>query len=168
MPLIAQVLVYDMAVNEWYVWACGNQAVLGITYPFYVGAFTNYFNAGDFLIGAPNTPFQGNIYQVNAQFYSDNGTPFDMIVQTDKVDGGTLKKKRLPRIELVCDTSPATPLLQYTDNDYQTYSTGVTFNAGVMHPYIGRLGSFNRRAFLLTQTDNNPARWEALDLYVEA
>lgn len=158
------VIVYDLKMDTWSIWnnASGSQ--------FLYGAAVTTFDGGtsqDFLIGTGGTSISGQACTVGMDFYDDLGVPFTMAVQTDKLDGGNLKRKRLSRLDFVGDLNNSTVNVQYTDNDYGTLSAARPISISGMRPILGRLGSFIRRAFLFTQTDSQPARWEAVDLYLE-
>ena len=54
--------------------------------------------------------------------------------------------------------------LEVSDDDYQTWVTWGTFDLSKMRSMLNRGGSSRRRAFRFTQTDSEPARWEALEV----
>jgi hypothetical protein len=144
-------LVYDFAAKLWYFW--------DVNFDYTASQFAN--NAR-FAMALSN----GNILQVSNALLNDNGTPFPFVAQTMPIEGGNRNNKFFGRLTLVGDKSPATPLVQWTDDDYQTFNTGVTVNMALPRPDLTRLGAAKRRAFKITQTDSNPGRWEALELTV--
>ncbi len=144
-------LVYDITQQEWYEWDT-----------FGYGAFLANGNVGgNYLFSTSG----GNLVAFDPLYYTDvllgNFTFFPL---TDKIDFGNTALKYHGRVTLVGDTSPATPDISWTDNDYQTYVSGGTVDMTLERPYITRLGSARRRAWKPNQTDNNPARWEALEV----
>lgn len=150
-------LVYDMATQWWSIWAGPGGEVT----PYKYGVTTFGFN-GDMWIGAGE--FSGQLFTANFNLYDDDGTPFDLIVQTDKIDGGNLQRKYWGQADFVADTQPATVTLDVSDDDYQTWNTWGTFDLTRMRPMLNRGGSSRRRAFRATQTDSEPARWEAIEV----
>jgi hypothetical protein len=158
-------LVYDLQMKMWYVWASQN--------PGYNGSFFYYGNisvdeaSGQTLwVGGQNV----QIYNVSAQnLFTDAGVLIDMIMQTAKIDGGTMQKKFFGIVDLVCAQAfvNSNMVLNWTDDDYQNYSAPVFLNIGVPRPRANRLGAARRRAFKLECQDVfNRVQFEALELTV--
>jgi hypothetical protein len=150
-------LAYDMNTQQWGIWDSSG----GLPYSFGVTTF-NF--GGDLWAG--KGPFGGKLFSARFDIYDDAGTPFDLVVQTDKLDGGNLERKFCGRLDFVADTNPATVTVNVSDDDYATFQTWGTVNLATMRPYLNRGGSFRRRAFKVIQTDSNPARWESLELTI--
>jgi hypothetical protein len=151
-------LVYDMDTGWWGPWTSN----IGDDSLPYSIALTEFFTGGDVWFGRGN--FGGKIFRASFEFYDDAGTAFDMRVQTDKVDDGNLMRKFFGQANAVCDINGATATLDFSDDDYQSWATWGTFDLSRMRPILNRGGSGRRRAFRMTQTDDIPARWEALEL----
>jgi len=149
-------LAYDMDTQQWGPW---NAAFGGFPYAYGLSQFRL---GGDVWLGRGG--LGGIIYAADFIFNDDDGTPFDLVVQTDKLDAGNLERKFLGRLDFVADTNNATVTVEVTDDDYASFQTWGTVNLSQMRPYLNRGGSFRRRAFRITQTDSEPARWEALEL----
>jgi hypothetical protein len=61
--------------------------------------------------------------------------------------------------------SVSAPLtLQWSDDDYSTFTSGLTLNLADELPTVRRLGRFRRRAFKLTFTQNLPFRIKGLEV----
>lgn len=151
-------LVYDMGTGFWSTW---NSSAAEFQYSYAVSMITPNQNV-DLWFGKDT--LAGNFYTVGFNTYDDDGTPFPLVVQTDKVDGGSLDRKFWGRLDFIADQNPGLVTVQVTDDDYDTYSTWGIVDIDNSRPYLNRGGSSRRRAFKLTQTDSNPARWEALEL----
>lgn len=113
----------------------------------------------------------GKVYLINPQsfVFQDDSISYTVQIQTFRLDGGTVRKKFLNRVRLIGDIqTSSTPVdIQWTDDDYATYSTARTVNMTSSDPNITCCGSFKRRAFLLTNTSNTPMRLEALELELD-
>lgn len=99
------------------------------------------------------------MYQFNPLAYTDaDGTPQVRIV-TDNFDAGTQVKKVFKRFDILADQVPGSFLsLQYSEDDYQTWSTLRTVNLGLKHPHLMDLGTFRRRAYRFFHQSNTPFR----------
>jgi hypothetical protein len=97
--------------------------------------------------------------------YQDNGTTINMILQSAKFDGDTINAKFVNRVSLVGDqTSSSCPVtISWSDDDYQTFSTGRAVDMSSMCPCLKNVGKFRRRAWKLTNQTNLPVRLEALE-----
>jgi hypothetical protein len=141
-------LVFDSQFNEWYEWtgfAAQTQAFA--TTNFAVGSYTCLSETGQLLTVSTTT-------------YTDNGINFSMQIQTPLSDQGNLFRKFWGRVSLVCDlTDPSVTsvTLYTTDDDYNTYKNQGTFDTSMTRPSLTRLGSSRRRAWLFSQTDDQPS-----------
>jgi hypothetical protein len=99
-------------------------------------------------------------YKFNEALYQDNGINFTCQIITDSVDFGTLNRKNMNRASLYADRPSINSniLIQWTDDDYQTYSTGISINLNQDLPCVRQLGNFRQRSFKLTHSDNVPLR----------
>lgn len=110
-------------------------------------------------------PTNGLVYSLDENDYTDNGGPIDMRVVTDRWDGGTTMWKSLRRITLVSDIELFNVMINYTDDDYQTYSTSRFMATSIgQRATITPGGRFRRRAFQIRHTQPAPFRAEALEL----
>jgi hypothetical protein len=96
--------------------------------------------------------------------YQDNGSSYEMMVQTSRIDFGTGNRKFLKSIELVADTqSSGTTSLEISKDDFATFSTIGTFDMTKAQKIIYRCGSFDGGASLrLKHSANTAWRGEAL------
>jgi hypothetical protein len=96
-------------------------------------------------------------------------------IQTSVIDFGTMNRKTLHRLRIVGDkASEARNLtVSWSDNDYQSFSTGRTINMADAMPRLDRCGIFRRRAIKITGlstnggANNEPLRLEALEFDYE-
>jgi hypothetical protein len=99
-------------------------------------------------------------YKFDETLYQDNGNPFSCVIVTDTNDFGTLNRKNMHRLTFYADQPPidVNMLVQWTDDDYQTYTTGVTTNMNSELPCVRQLGNFRQRAFKFTFSANSLLR----------
>lgn len=119
-----------------------------------------------------NAGVLGKVFNINQQSiqYLDNGSTFTMAVQTNPIDFGTSRKKRLPKLWIVSDMYPSTNNLDisWSDDDYITYSPTRTVDMSSYNRYLTGLGSFRRRSFQFVNTSELACRLEAIEAEVIA
>ena len=150
--------VYDFEEQMWHEWTSGTS-----------GGFS-YRYAADSGSGSPLLMTYNGVTQafLTPTIYQDTGTPLTCQVTTAKIDFDTIKRKRLYRLSLITDSpngttnSPMT--VQWSDDDYNTWTTGVTLQVNASYPTITQLGYTRRRAFKFTYSDNYPLRMEAFEV----
>lgn len=103
-------------------------------------------------------------YTFNENLYQDSGSNFVCQIITDSSDFGTLNRKNMHRLSLYADRPSVNSniLIQWTDDDYQTYNAGQTTNLNQDLCCIRQLGSFRQRSFKLTHIDNTPLRIQGM------
>lgn len=106
------------------------------------------------------------IYKTSTSLYQDNGTTFPVVIITGLEEFDTLRQKTMSRLIVWADapTTSSTGTLQWTDDDYQTFNTGLTIDLFHERPSANRLGRFRQRAFKWTYTQNQPHRIEAFEV----
>ncbi len=106
------------------------------------------------------------IYNTSSSLYQDNGTTFPCVITTHNEEFGTYRQKTMSELTVWADkpTASSTGTLQWTDNDYQTFNTGLTVDLYHEKPTVNRLGRFRKRAFKFTYTQNQPLRVEAFEV----
>ena len=106
------------------------------------------------------------IYRFDSSLYQDDGVTFPAIVVTDIEEFNSYNQKTMHRVTLWADkpSASATGTLQWTDDDYQNYSTGLTIDLYSELPAAYRLGRFRRRAFKWTFTQNQPHRLKGFEV----
>lgn len=154
--LASRSLVYDLDEKVWMEWSInsgGSHAVLPFKY------MTQ--GANQTILVLHNT--DGKIYQLDATATQDDAGAILCQVVTSKIDLGHARQKRMFRFELIGDWQAAgTATVEWTDNDYQTWSTARTLDL-TQRAYTKGCGVFRRRAFRITHTYNGPLRLEAME-----
>lgn len=104
------------------------------------------------------------LYTFVPTVYQDNGVLFSCIVQTYKTIFDSFHKKFGGRVLVIADRYNAGTLsIQWSDDDYQTWSPVRTVDLSVERPALYRLGKFRERAFKLSFTENKPLRVDHLE-----
>lgn len=91
------------------------------------------------------------------------------IVITRKLDFDNINRKFMSRFTLLMDvptTSNSTYSLEYTDDDYQNWSTPRTLSLNDTMASTTQLGSFRRRAFRITYTQAYETRLEGYEVNI--
>lgn len=103
-------------------------------------------------------------YLFDETLYRDSNVNFLCQIVTDSSDFGTLNRKTMSRVSFYADRTPVDSnlLVQWSDDDYQTYSTGVNANLNQDLICVRQLGSFRQRSFKLTHTDNTLLRIQGM------
>lgn len=108
----------------------------------------------------------GWIYNLSTTVYQDDSVTFPVFIRLGRHDYDTLDRKFCVRLDLVCDkqSTPSSVLIQYSDDDYTTFSTGRTFDVSLTRNFGRAWGNFRRRSWQLTHTANTPFRAWGLEV----
>ena len=106
----------------------------------------------------------GTIYQFDPEIYQDAGSSITCILQTAPIDRDTQHWKRCKRFEIFGDeqTTSCPLTVQYSDDNYKTFSTGRTMDMQY-RSMLTNLGNYRRRAWKITHTANTPLRLEGFE-----
>jgi hypothetical protein len=98
--------------------------------------------------------------------FQDDSNDYSLVIQTNKVDGGTERRKRLHKLALIGNDAAATSTttVSWSDDDYTTFSTARSLDMNSTRPYLSNCGAFRRRAFKITNSSNAPFELEGLEL----
>ncbi len=118
-----------------------------------------YYNTGFF-----TTTIDQSINIFNSSLYKDGVTTFPVQIVTDNEYFDSYNRKVCNRLSLVADRVAASVLVQTSDDDYQTWSTGQTISLDQELPCAYRWGQFRRRAHKLTFQADAPLRIRKLEL----
>ncbi len=152
-------MIYNVDLNIWSEW---DSPLL--TFVRGVGA-----QSVNQIIATSRISTSGKIYSINPsaglEVYQDDGTPYSMMIQTSKTDFGTDNRKRIQAVSLIGDMQVSgTVLLEYSDDDYQTWKTAGSFDKTKKVQNLTRLGTFKgSRAWRLTDSGNDAFRASALE-----
>ena len=159
LKLSTRTFLYDYDDDTWHEW----EDIDGSNFP-----AVDYieFNARPMFLHQSS----GIVFQQDVNLYQDNGVNFTTTATTSKVDMDLARRKFMWKFELGCDkqTVSAPITIEYSDDDYQTWSSPRTLDMSIQHPFLKRLGSFRRRAFRLKTTNNAPMRLDYMELETEA
>ena len=158
------------------------------TYTFWYDIESNVWTEHAFTISSTNRPFRfssigefrqvgcislgplGKTYKLDflSPVYQDDSSTLTMTAQLGNSDLGDPRRKFFHKAWLVGDTQSAgTVTLEYSDDDYATWVTAGTFNLTNLGIPICRLGSSRKRAWRLTDANNQAGRYQALDIEYE-
>jgi len=153
-----RILVYSFDTQLWHEWSFTNVP-------------TDVTNSP---VGAPYMLVSNGTTMVVAKFdetiYTDFGIAPTGVLQTSCMDFSTSRRKRMDEMIVVGDapngTNNVPATIQWSDDDYNTWSTGVTMNINPYRSRITRLGMFRRRALKLTYNQPYPLRMEGMEFQI--
>lgn len=149
-------LVYDLSTQLWSYFTSPSS-----TYFTFV-AYTNFAGV-DILQHSTD----GKAYTASPTIYQDGGTNISVLARTAPLDGGEITRKFAAMLDIISDKATTTISIRYTDDDYVTFSTPRTIDLSLGRSRLLRLGSFHRRAFEITHSDNTALRLFNADLEIE-
>jgi len=157
-------LVYDFDEKMWSEWFFGTPEN-----PFFVPFATDSKQGYPYLLHG----LTGAVLRMLEEQYVDEpdvSTTLDIIctATTVKLDFETINRKFMYRLSLVGDSpnnNTNCPIsVQWSDDDYNTWSPIRTLNLNGVMPAITRLGTFRRRAFKFTFAQPYLLRLEAIEV----
>lgn len=148
-------LAYDLDTKVWTRWV-------------YVGAYWSLkFTATDGTNNFVSLESTKTLYSVDQNVRSDAGSAIVCQVVTNKTDNGTNKWKQCSAATIIADISGSNATIEYSDDDYTTWSTALTVSLAQTNKArarAGRLGKYRRRAWRITHTSSSQDfRAEALE-----
>ena len=154
-----QTLVFDLTSRLWYIWKAPGGGYL--PYAFSAPDVDN-LNKTVFLHAT-----SGRLFNLETTTYRDDSSNFQCDIYTPNYDGGTRRDKTLGRLDIVGDQVASTLSLEFSDDDYQTWTAGPAIDLSLSRPSAADLGAFYKRAFHFSHLANTPMRIRAAELYVE-
>lgn len=154
--------VYDLDTRMWHQWADHTG----------LNKFPCDF-ASDHPLGAPlmQDRVRGLDYVMGAGVSTDSTGPgtvanITSIAISSKVDFGVMNNKFMHRFTLLADlpASGGACTLEWSDDDYRTWSSPRSIPLNDTIPTITQLGRFRRRAFKLTYSQPTPMRLEGFEV----
>lgn len=148
----------ELETNIWHRWGFGSTAAMNIQFALNCRTTTTYSPIFIRLGSA-------TVYQFSPTVYQDAGSSMTVTWTTENQEFDTMNNKYMAALTIWSDKPTATSplLIQWTDDDYQTYNTGQTVDLYQECPRIYRLGRFRRRAFKFTHTANQPLRVQGVE-----
>ena len=152
-------LVFDFVEKQWHRWSKANGDVM---------PFKGYATNGEYSVVQEEVG--ANLYKLNESYYSDYGTAIVCSGVTDPVDFDSYIAKFQRNVTIVGDRNGGnnTITVQWSDDDYGSWSTGVSIELNQTKPWTWRGGRFSRRAYKWTCSNSTlPMRLEALEVQVD-
>ena len=142
--LSSRTLVYSFDTKMWTEW---NSGATGAT-TFLCNIASDGPNGTPYLLHRSGT----TVYTMSDAVFTDNGTEFRCEIVTAKEDFDSLNRKFMSRLSIVGDIPDSAGVnndvsIEWSDDDYNTWSTARTLSFNYDDPSINQLGSFRRRAF---------------------
>ena len=91
-----------------------------------------------------------NLFYFRPEYYLDDGETFPVICQTPKLRFDSLHEKYMSRLLPVVDKTVGTLMVDWSDDDYQTYTTPRPLDLSLEKPILHRMGRFVERALRFT------------------
>lgn len=161
LPTMNQTWAYDFDTKLWNEWSSTNSG--GTDQEVFLAKF-----AADSAFGYPYMmSAAGDIYTMNDTTYQDHGRAIKTQITTLKLDFDNMNRKDCYRLSVFGDwplDTTGTLTVEWSDDDYRTWSNPRTLQLSTALPVTRRLGKFRRRAFRLTHTDNTPLRLEGMEM----
>lgn len=161
LPTLDQTWVYDFDTKLWHEWSSTNSG--GTAQEEFMGKFASDSQFGyPYIMGSA-----GEIYLMNETTYQDHGRVIQTQITTLKLDFDNMNRKDMFRLSVFGDwplSGDSSVTLEWSDDDYRTWSSPRTIQLSTYLPVTRRLGKFRRRAFRLTHTDNTPLRLEGMEV----
>jgi hypothetical protein len=162
--LTARTLVYDITLKLWHEWAAAD----GVSV-FPCNYAADNTSGSSYLLHSTN----GNLFKLVDSLATDEYTSgvltsITVSMTTIRVDFGNNNNKYLSRFSLIGDSpngsTPTTCTIQWSDDDYDTWSTGTTMSMTDKLMTITQLGGFRRRAFRITYSQPYPLRLTGFEI----
>lgn len=148
-------LAYDITQDLWFQWTDSN----GNYFPIIA---STYNNVGQHILQHESN---GILYIISDDNYTDLNDPIVVDIYTPNFDANTYRRKTLNMMKFVGDQVEGSTLqVQFTEDDYQTWSKYRTVDMGMKMPMLVNCGTFTRRAYHIRHTANTPFRIRALEV----
>lgn len=159
--LSTRTLVYSFDTELWSEWASGTAG----TDPF-IGSHSTDGPRGTAYVLNRNG---GNVYTCAETVFTDGGTNFLQQITTPKYDFEKFNRKFMSRLSMIGDIPDSTGvdndlIVQWSDDDYNTWSAVRTLSFNNDFPSMAQLGAFRRRAFRFQYTLPHLLRLEGFEV----
>lgn len=108
----------------------------------------------------------GHLYKVLPSLFQDAGIPVNYFARTDRLDGDTQGKKKIPRIGVVGTSVSDTAMIRWSDDDSSTFAAYQPVTLSDPEPNIRRCGAFRKRSLEFRHIGNTAPVIEALELEI--
>lgn len=161
LTLTSRTLVYSFDTQLWSEWGSGTAGTAA-----FIGSHaTDGPNGTAYLLNRQGT----TVYAMGEQYFTDAGAAYLCQITTPKFDFGMFNRKFMSRLSLIGDVPDSTGVdnsvtVQWSDDDYATWSTARTLSFNNDFPSMTQLGSFRRRAFRFQYTLPHLLRLEGFEV----
>ena len=162
--LTSKTWVFDFDEKEWHEWADYTAAT-----KFPCDVATDHPTGSAYFLDRAS----GFVYKFDAALSTDSTgvattANITSVATTMKYDFGGMTVKFMHRLSFVCDVpnggNSTSISLEWSDDDYQTWSTARVVPISDTMPSIKQLGSFRRRAFRITYSQAYPLRLDGAEI----
>lgn len=156
--LTSRTLVYSSDSKIWVEWS--------YVYP---ALYATDFNSG-YAITQLTNGVNGIIAKFDISTFTDVGSQITGTITTSKMDFDTINRKRCDILTILSDAPNGANNVnlgvQWSDDDYQTFTTSRNLTLNPLISVLYRLGIFRRRAFRFTYAQPYPWRAEGMELSI--
>jgi hypothetical protein len=155
--------VYNTSTQTWTEWVTYNTSGDTETRLYYIGLAQ--LSGQFYTLHLSN----GNTYKIDFDINTDTTGVIKREVVTDGITLGNMRNKFCNRTSLIADeqTAASSTTVEWTDDDYKTYSTARTVDLADTEPTMYACGRFKKRAFRIKNQANTKFRITAIELDVE-
>jgi hypothetical protein len=153
-------LVYDITQDQWYFWSNNANSA---RWPFNDSSYVG----GNIIIQSTSNGF---LYACDSDYIypTDGGVPAPVHIFTPNVDLGVDRRKTLTELSFNGDQVTGSELLvNFSDDDYQTFSNQRIVDLSLRKPSLTNEGSFYRRAYHLQHQKPTPFRIKTMGLQLD-
>lgn len=156
--LTSRTLVYSFTTKMWSEWQSASSAFRGID-------ATDGPGGSAYILDSSN----GKVYTMDESYFTDAGTAFTCTAITAKLDFENINRKFMYRLSIIGDVPDDTGAentisVQWSDDDYKTWSSARSLNFNADLPAIWQLGQFRRRAIKLSYSLPHLLRIEMIEV----
>ena len=150
----------ELETKLWGLWGYGAGASFPITF-----SFQNYGASGYRNIFILDT--SSSTYRFDVTSGQDSGTNYNSVILTKNEEFNSYNQKFAHRLSLWGDQQTSSQLVgvQFTDDDYKTYSAVQYLDMSTELPCIRRMGRFRRRAYKFSY--NGPLPWRVTSAEID-
>jgi hypothetical protein len=112
----------------------------------------------------------GKLYQMDAEYFTDNGDTITVDLYTPNFDGGVRRRKQLNMMEFIGDQTTGSYFsVRVNDSDYDPARWTVfrDVDMSVKKPVLVNCGTFMRRAVHIRHACNTRMRLQAVELQID-
>lgn len=156
--LTNRTLVYSFTTDMWSEWSTNGST-------FFASFASDGPDGNAYLL----TTSEGELYKMNESLYTDDEYALTCTLVSSKLDFDTINRKFMYRLSIIGDVPDDTGVdtavsIQWSDDDYKTWSSARTLKFTGDLPAIQQLGQFRRRAFKIIYSLPHLFRMEGIEV----